>query len=135
MSGADLAQWVATILVGIVGSSAAWGYLKDRRKARAEGDVATQTVEIEVEARRVANLEQRFGFAQRAWDDERESMTRRIVSLERDLAAERRDRAGDEQRHEEAVRRIRDRVASLTDELAAVTAELSTIREGRETTG
>lgn len=130
MSGVDVVQSAASVAIVLFGSAAFWGYWKDRRKTRAEGAVATATVEIQIEASRVANLEQRFAFAQRAWDDERASLTRRIVHLEDELAEERRDHLEDKLRHEDQVRTIEERVSKLTEELGAVTTELGG-RNGR----
>lgn len=130
MSGADVAQWVATCVVAVGGSAAFWGYWKDRRKSKAEGTVATATVEIQIEASRVANLEQRFGFAQKAWDEERESLTRRIKHLEDDLVEERRERAAEEAAHEEKRGLLEARVQGMQRELTEVTEELAALRPG-----
>lgn len=129
MSG-DLAQWIATVLIGVVGSSAAWGYFRDRRKSKAEGTVAAATVEIQVEGARVQNLEQRFAFAQRAWDDERESLHRQLDQLRAELAEERRERAAEELRHDEKVGLLEARVQGMARELAEVTDELAELRRG-----
>lgn len=112
MTSLDVVQSVASFLLVLVGSAAFWGYWKDRKKSSAEGVVAQATVEIQIEASRVANLEQRFGFAQRAWDDERASLHRQVDRLERELVEERAERE------------------RLTRELAAVTAEVAELRRG-----
>lgn len=121
---------LATALIVAVGSSAGWGYVRDRRKSKAEGTVAAATVEIQVEGARVQNLEQRFAFAQAAWDEERASLTRRIEHLEDDLDTERRERSEDETLHHEKVGLLEQRVRGMARELAEVTDELAELRGG-----
>lgn len=127
LSGADAAQWGATLLMTLVGSGAAWGYLRDRKVAKARGTVAASTVEIQVEGHRVQNLEQRFAFAQKAWDEERESFERRIAQLERELEEERED-AAEKQRH---ILALEERVRAMQSELGNLTDELASLRDGR----
>lgn len=128
LSGADTVQWVTTVLMTVVGSAAFWGYMKDRKVAKARGTVAASTVEIQVEGARVQNLEQRFGFAQKAWDEERVSFERRIKGLEEELAAERKERAEEERVSQEQVRKLEARVIGMQRELTEVTSELSALR-------
>lgn len=128
MSGADLTQWAATLLVAAISSAAFWGYVKDRRKSRAEGSVAAATVEIQVEATRVQLLEQRFAFAQKAWDEERASLTRRITSCEGDLVKERDERSEDERLANEKIRTLEARVRGMQRELGEVTDEIAGLR-------
>lgn len=123
----DLQTLASTLILAVAGS-AGWGYFKDRRKSKAEGQVATATVEIQVEAARVQGLEQRFAFAQRAWDEERESLTRRIGTLERDLAEERHERDAEKTLHEEKVGLLEERVRGMQRMLNEVTEELATLR-------
>lgn len=132
MSGADVAQWVATIVIGVVGSAAFWGYLKDRKVSKAKGDVAVATVEIQVEAQRVQNLESRFALSEQAWDSERASLNRRIGELETQLQTERQERAEDEREAHEKVAQLESRVRGMQRELTEVTEELATMRRMRE---
>lgn len=128
MSGADLAQWGATAAMAVFGSAAFWSYWKDRRTSKARGTVAAATVEIQVEGARVQNLEQRFGFAQKAWSEERASFERRIQHLEEELADERRERSEDETRHAEKVLLLEARVRGMQRELQELTTELAALR-------
>ena len=132
MPVADLAQWGATLAMALIGSAAFWGYWKDRKKSKAEGTVAGATVEIQVEAHRVANLEQRFAFAQSAWDEERGSLQRRISHLEELLETERRERVEDETASHEKIRTLEARVLGMQRELHEVTDELAGLRRLRE---
>jgi chromosome segregation ATPase len=132
MPVADIAQWGATVIMAVIGSAAFWSYWKDRKKSKAEGTVASATVEIQVEAHRVANLEQRFAFAQSAWDEERGSLLRRIEHLEDLLETERRERSEDEKASHEKIRTLEARVLGMQRELNEVTVELATLRRMRE---
>lgn len=130
MLGGDAAQWAA-ILAAVFGT-AFWGYWRDRKKSKAEGTVAGATVEIQVEAHRVANLEQRFAFAQSAWDEERGSLQRRILHLEELLETERKERVEDEKASHEKIRLLEARVLGMQRELTEVTDELAGLRRMRE---
>jgi chromosome segregation ATPase len=132
MPVADIAQWGATVIMAVIGSAAFWSYWKDRKKSKAEGTVASATVEIQVEAHRVANLEQRFAFAQSAWDEERGSLLRRIEHLEELLDTERKERSEDEKASHEKIRTLEARVLGMQRELNEVTVELATLRRMRE---
>jgi chromosome segregation ATPase len=132
MPVADIAQWGATVIMAVIGSAAFWSYWKDRKKSKAEGTVASATVEIQVEAHRVANLEQRFAFAQSAWDEERGSLLRRIEHLEELLDTERKERSEDEKASHEKIRTLEARVFGMQRELNEVTVELATLRRMRE---
>lgn len=78
-------QWGVTVVVSIFGGGAVWGYWKDRRADKAKGKVAEATVELQVDAARMENLEKRFKFAEKAWDEERKSLERQIERLEHEL--------------------------------------------------
>lgn len=126
-AGVDM-QGLATALIVAVTSSAAWGYFKDRRKSKAEGTVAAATVEIQVEGARVQNLEQRFGFAQTAWNEERASFERRIRVLEDELNQERSERSAEKAEHEEKVGLLEMRVQGMRRELQELIDELAVLR-------
>lgn len=130
---ADAAQWLATSAIAVFGSAAFWGYWKDRRKSRAAGAVAAATVEVQVDSQRLSGLEQRFAFAQRAWDQERESLHRQIDLVKDELAEEKRERAEERREHEGQVRQLEERIGGITRELADVTHELAALRQSRAT--
>jgi chromosome segregation ATPase len=135
LSGLDVAQWGATGLMTVIGSAAFWGYWKDRKVAKARGTVATSTVEIQVEGARVQNLEQRFAFAQKAWDEERTSFERRIKDLEEQLSAERTERSEEERLSQEKIQKLEARVLGMQRELDEVMDEVSALRRVREKGG
>lgn len=142
MNVADVGQLLGPIAL-VLASAAFWSYWRDRRKARAEGDVATATVEIQVEAKRVANLEQRFAFAQAAWDEERESLQRlraedrdamqkRIDHCEDLLEKERRERAEEEQQAQEQIKLLEARLRGVQREVSELTDQITALRRVRE---
>lgn len=121
-------SWIATAVIALFSSAAFWSYWKDRPKNKADGQVATATVEIQVEAHRVQNLEQRFAFAQSAWDEERLSLNRRIGLLEAELGEERHEREQEKLRHEEKVLLLEARVKGMQRELQELTDEIAQLR-------
>jgi predicted nucleic acid-binding Zn-ribbon protein len=106
------------------GLAAVLAYVKERRKAHADGAVAMQTIELQVDHTRMQNLEQRFALAERAWDEERESLTRRVT------AAEAREGALEKAllERDTKIRELEARVARVQSELVAVTRELAGLR-------
>lgn len=123
----DVTQMLLTGLLGLFGGGSIWGYLKDRKKSAAEGTVAVQTIELQVDATRMQNLESRFALAERAWDEERESLTRRVG------AAEARETALEQAlvERDEKIRTLETRVSRVQDELIEVTRELADLRSDR----
>lgn len=106
------------------GVAAVLAYLKERQKAHADGAVAMQTIELQVDHTRMQNLEQRFALAERAWDEERESLTRRVGAAEaREAALETALMERDAK-----IRQLESRVARVQSELEAVTRELAGLR-------
>lgn len=106
------------------GLAAVLAYVKERRKAHADGAVAMQTIELQVDHTRMQNLEQRFALAERAWDEERESLTRRVAAAEsREAALEKALLERDNK-----IRDLEARVARVQHELEAVTRELAGLR-------
>lgn len=119
---------VVKIIIGGVmtggGLAAVLAYVKERRKAHADGAVAMQTIELQVDHTRMQNLEQRFALAERAWDEERESLTRRVAAAEaREAALEKALLERDNK-----IRDLEARVARVQHELEAVTRELAGLR-------
>lgn len=123
----DISQMLLTLVLGIFGGGAVWGYLKDRKKSGAEGAVAVQTIELQVDATRMQNLEVRFALAERAWDEERESLTLRVTRAEaRETALEQ-----ELEKKEAKLRLLEERVAKVQNELLEVTRELAGLRSDR----
>lgn len=110
----SVAGFIATLFIGIFGGGAFWQWWKDRKKDKAAGQVAHATVEIQVDAARMQNLESRLALSERAWDSERTSFERRIAMLEKDLHDERL-----ESEHKDA------KILKLEEKLLAVQAELN----------
>lgn len=127
MTAADVVQAGLTALVGGGGLAAVLLYLKERRKAAAEGEVAVQTIELQVDHTRMQNLEVRFALAERAWDEERESLTRRVD------AAEAREQALEAELEKKQIKisALEERVAKVQNELVEVTRELGDLRSER----
>lgn len=116
-------DWALRIILGAGGLGAILGYVRDRKKVKAEGTVAEQTVELKVDADRLANLEQRLDYTQKAFDAERASMQNQIRSLSTEnenLRAEldRKDKKIDDL--EARLERVQAEIHSLTGELASL---------------
>jgi chromosome segregation ATPase len=121
----QIATVVLTGVMGLLGGGAFWGYWKDRKKSRAEGSVAVQTVELQIDSHRMQNLEQRFDLANKAWDEERESFQRRIEHLEQDLATARLEL----EKKESKILELEGKVQSIQRDLLDVTRELAGMRQ------
>lgn len=105
---------IITLIVGIGSASAFWKYWSERKKSGAEGKVAEATIELNVDMTRMQNLEERFGLTQRAWDQERASFERRILTLEQDLEAEQAECKAKIEKLERHIKRLTDIVVKVT---------------------
>ncbi|RDZ49322.1 hypothetical protein C5C07_20350 [Haloferax sp. Atlit-4N] len=124
---ADLAKTLLTAAIagGGIGAIVAWA--KERRFNQAKGDVAVQTVELQVDHTRMQNLEVRFALAERAWDEERESLVRRVTAAEaRESALE-----AELAKKEAKITLLEERVTRVQQELLEVTRELADLRSDR----
>lgn len=93
-------------------------YVRDRRKSRAESEVAERTVGADVRIRDVASLEAHITFVERAFGVERESKDRQIGNLEtqvQQLTAKVHDR-------DEQIAVLRDEVGELKMQVSLLTA-------------
>ncbi len=123
----DAVKTAIGALLGAGGLGAVLAYFKDRRKSKADGDVAVQTVELQVDHSRMQNLEQRFALAERAWDEERESLSRRVAAAEAREAALEQALA----ERDAKIRELEARVGRVQNELIEVTRELADLRSDR----
>lgn len=123
----DVVKTAIGALLGAGGLGALLAYFKDRRKSKADGDVAVQTVELQVDHSRMQNLEQRFALAERAWDEERESLSRRVAAAEAREAALEQALA----ERDAKIRELEARVGRVQNELIEVTRELADLRSDR----
>jgi len=115
---------LAALALGGGGGSALIAYVKDRRKNHADGQVAASTVELQIDAKRMANLEQRFVLAEKAWDAERDSLLGRNSRLEAEL----RDERLESERKEAKMLALEERLGVLQAELQAMARELADLR-------
>jgi hypothetical protein len=92
-------------------------FIRDRRKSRAESEVAERTVGADVRIRDVASLEAHITFVERAFGVERESKDRQIGSLDEQV------------RQLRAVVHDRDeQIAGLRDEVAELKMQVSLLK-------
>lgn len=93
-------------------------YVRDRRKSRAESEVAERTVGADVRIRDVASLEAHITFVERAFGVERESKDRQITDLGlqvQQLRSVVHDR-------DEQIGMLRDEVAELKTQVSLLTS-------------
>jgi len=119
-----LTEAAAAVLVTLVGGKSGWDYLRDRRKAKAEGSVASATVELQIDAKRLENAESRLELTQKAWDEERLSFERRINRLEAELQEERLEG----ERKDQKILELERTVSSIQNQLLDVSRELADLR-------
>lgn len=128
MNWDEIVRYTLSLIIGSGFTAAVLKYLQDRKKAGAEGEVAVQTIELQVDHTRMQNLETRFALAERAWDEERESLTRRVT------AAENRETALEQElvKKDSKIRMLEERVGAIQNELIEVTRELAGLRSDRD---
>lgn len=91
MTGQGVAGLAISVVLAFGGGGAFVRYVLERTKARADGRVAESTIELQVDANRLANLEKRLELTVEAhnseresWHNERESLLRQIGELKTD---------------------------------------------------
>lgn len=109
----------AAPVAGFVG----W-YLRDRRKSRAESEVAERTVDADVELKDVAVQETHLAYVERTFTLERESLLRQVSSLTAENAGLRADLAT----RDELVQHLRAKVAEMQDQLAHLSRQTVDLR-------
>lgn len=119
-----ITEAAATVLVALVGGKSGWDYFRDRRTSKAEGAVASATVELQIDAKRLENAEARLDFTQKAWDEERLSFERRIERLEAELQEERLEG----ERKDQKILDLERTVSSIQSQLLDVSRELADLR-------
>lgn len=115
---------VAGVAIALVSGKSGWDFIRDRRKARAEGAVASATVELQIDAKKLENAEARLELTQKAWDEERLSFERRIDRLEAELQEERLEG----ERKAQKILELEGTVSSIQNQLLAVSRELADLR-------
>lgn len=124
MTGETLASIIASLVVGLGGGGAFVGYLRDRKKIGAEGEVASATVELQIDAARLENAEARLALTQKAWDEERQSFERRINRLESELSQERLE----SEKKDAKILDLESRLNELQRQMSQISRELSDLR-------
>jgi chromosome segregation ATPase len=99
-------------------------YFRDRRVSKAKGDVATQTVDVQVDADRLQVLEKRLVLLNQIRDAERDTMIATIAHLSADLETERRESAAKDRKIADLVQRVE----SIQSDLDKVRSELADTR-------
>lgn len=99
---------VVAVVVGLAGGGTIWGYLKDRRTAKAKGKVATASVEIEIDTNRLSYVEAQVKALTAAFATERASLESTIQHLQQDLANERAESEKKDIKIAELVRRVEE---------------------------
>lgn len=119
-----LVSSVASVILGGGGIAAILAYFKDRKKHSADGAVAAATVELQIDAKRLENAEQRLDFTQKAWDAERKSLEGRIERLEGELREERLEG----ERKDTKILDLQTTVSQIQTTLLDVSRELAELR-------
>lgn len=111
-----------------VGGVAGW-YLRDRRKSRAEAEVAERTVGFDVELKDAAARDRRLSYVEHTFGLERESLNRQIV----DLRAENTTLRTELTSREELVERLRAQASHMEQQLSILTQQTHHLQEQLET--
>lgn len=119
-----ITEAVAAVAVALVGGKSGWDYLGDRRTAKAMGTVASSTVELQIDAKKLENAEARLQLTQKAWDEERLSFERRIARLEDELNEERLE--GERKDHK--ILELEKTVSNIQNQLLDVSRDLAELR-------
>lgn len=125
------AMQVALIVAQVIGLPALiLFYLRDRRKSRAESNVAERTVQHQVDLSSVTAIEAHVAMVEKAYAVERSSYERQIAALtsQRDIAladAELKRLELEQMRVE--LERLRAQVDTLSDELQAASRRIEVL--------
>lgn len=126
MHGETILSIIASVVIAAGGTSAFWGFVKDRKKDSAAAEVAEATVGIDVDMKRLANASKHLELAEKAWDAERKSFEANAARQAHQLS-EARDEI---ERKDQKIAELEARVERIQTELLAVTRDLADLRTG-----
>lgn len=125
-----IAEYGMSLALVVLGGGSAVRFVLERRKAKADGDVAEATAELQVDAFQLANIRAQMELMKAAWSAERVSMQGRIAALAEDLRAEREE----SERKEREIAKLREQVDRMQSDLVVLAerlARLSTREDDR----
>ena len=82
LQGAVSGVFSATVLVALI------AFFRDRRSLKAKGDIAEQTVDIQVDVDRLALLESRLALLNQTFNAERATLNATIAHLQAEVAGQ-----------------------------------------------
>lgn len=120
MSAPDVGTIISSVF-SVGGAGALLAYWRDRRVAKAKGNVATATVDIEVDTSRLGLIERQMHALEKSFDTERKSLLQTINHLQADLELEQAESA----KKDEKIARLSQQVEEIQRALNQVKAELA----------
>jgi hypothetical protein len=103
------------------GAGAFVAYWRERKVAKAKGNVATATVDIEVDSSRLGLIERQMQALEKSFDTERRSLLSTITHLKEDLELEQIESA----KKDEKIAKLSRQVDEIQKALDLVKAELA----------
>lgn len=121
-----IAEYAMSLALIVLGGGSAVRFVLERRKAKADGDVAEATAELQIDAAQLANIRAQMELMKAAWSAERVSMQGRISALAEDLREEREESA----RKEREIAKLREQVERMQADLVDLADRLARLSGG-----
>lgn len=121
-----VAEYAMSLALIVLGGGSAVRFVLERRKAKADGDVAVATAELQIDAAQLANIRSQMELMKAAWAAERVSMQGRISALAEDLREEREESA----RKEREIAKLREQVERMQADLVDLAERLARLSNG-----
>lgn len=121
MSANDFVAPILSSIFSAGGAGAFVAYWRERKVAKAKGNIASATVDVEVDTSRLGLIERQMKSLEKSFDTERKSLLNTITHLQEDLEVEQRESAKKDVR----IAKLSEQVEEIQRALDAVKAELA----------
>jgi chromosome segregation ATPase len=121
VSASDIVAPLITGIFSASGAGAFVAYIRDRRSDKARGEVASATVDVEVETSRLGLIERQMKALEKSFDTERKALLGTIRHVREDLEAEQVESA----KKDEKIAKLTLQVDEIQKALDLVKAELA----------
>lgn len=121
MSANDLVAPILSSIFSAGGAGAFVAYWRERKVAKAKGNVASATVDVEVDTSRLGLIERQMKALEKSFATERRSLLGTITHLKEDLEAEQAESA----KKDEKIANLSRKVDDIQQALNLVKAELA----------
>lgn len=121
MSATDLVVPILSSVFSAGGAGAFVAYWRERKVAKAKGNVASKTVDVAIDTSRLGLIERQMQALEKSFDTERKALLSTITHLQHDLEAEQLESA----KKDEKIAKLSRQVDEIQKALDLVKAELA----------